>query len=221
MEKEYAAQEALQPGGGVMASPVQGEQAPAPAPAAPEEGVMGGSEQATEEMMSKADQAYIGGLMKMLHSKETAPLVEEMLAAGPPDKSIPTIANQVNAQMEAAVGKKPSLETALMGGVYLVQDLAEIGTTAGYFEPLAEEQMKPILQQTMQIYIEAGLKDGSIDPVELQEKIEPLMDDDQRATGMQAAEMTGVSPKATEQTAMAAYGRQKERQGMMKNGGKA
>jgi len=212
MEKEYNAQEALQPGGGVMQEPAEQQPTEGSAPLEPASAPQG---EKAQEMLSEADQAYIGGLMKMLHSKETAPLVEEMLQAGEPGDTIPRIANQINDQMEQAVKKKPALETALAAGIYLVQDLIEIGRAAGYFD-VTEDQMQPIFRDTMQIYIEAGLNDGSIDPIELQEKVEPLMDEQQKATGLQAAELTGVPKQATEQTAMAAYGAKRERQGMMR-----
>lgn len=205
-----------EPAAGVMqAPPTEEPQAAPPMEREQAEPPMKGEQQE----MSKADQAYISGLMKLLHGKQTAPMIEEMLQSGPPEKSIPTAALTVNDQMEQAVGKKPPLETCLIAGVYLVQDLIEIGNTAGWFEVVEEKQIQSILQDTMQQYIEKGLKDGSIDPVELQEKIEPLMTEDQRATGLQAAEMTGVPTQANEQTVMSAFGRQKERQGMMKGGG--
>lgn len=209
MKKAYNTQEALAQTD--SETPTKGVMKPQPSP--------GQSEKAPKGEMSKADQAYISGLMKLLHSKETAPSVEEMLQSGPPEKTIPAVALQVNAQMEEAVEKKPSLETALTAGVYLVSDLVEIGNTAGFFQIESEEQVRPILQDVMQQYIERGLKDGSIDPVELQEKVEPLMTEDQRATGMQAAEMTGIPKAPTQQTAMNAYGSQMERKGMMKGGG--
>jgi hypothetical protein len=219
MKKTYNTEEALAPQG-VMRNPVgeqpamQQEQPTSP----PLEGESGGESGGAE--LSQADQAYISGLMKLLHSKDTAPHVEEMLKSGPPEQTIPATALQINGQMEEAAGQKPPLETALIAGVYLVQDLIEIGNAAGYFELQDPEQMKPILQTTMQQYIEAGLQDGTIDPVELQEKVEPLMDEEQRATGMQAAELTGIPKAPTQETAMSAYGRQMERKGVMSGGKK-
>lgn len=219
MEKTYNTQEALSPSDATAAEGTGGVPEDTGGVMAPKEAVVKGDK--GQDMMSRADQAYISGLMKLLHSKETAPSVEEMLQSGPPEKTIPVIALQINDQMEQAVEKKPSLETALAAGTYLVQDLIEIGNAAGFFQIETEEQIKPILQGTIQQYIEKGLKEGTIDPVELQEKVEPLMDDDQRATGMQAAELTGIPKGPTQDTAMAAYGRKMEQKGMMKGNGGA
>ena len=166
--------------------------------------------------LSKADQVYVTGLMKLLHSKDTSPHVDEMLKSGPPDKTIPQIAMQVNDQMEAAIGKKPELETTLVGGAYLVSDLVAIGNAGGFFHIDPKTQMGPILKDTMQMYIQRGLKDGSIDPVELQSKVEPMMNEEQKQTGTTAAGLTGISMQPTHSTAMASYGAKMQRKGMLK-----
>lgn len=218
MNKKYNTEEATSPG--VLSDPSpQTEEALVAQEDTTGSPPLEGEAGAEGKELSKADQAYLSGLMKLLHSKETAPSVEEMLKSGPPEKTVPVVALQINSQMEEAVAKKPSLETSLIAGTYLVQDLIEIGNTAGYFDIQDEESIRPILQDTIQQYIEKGLADGSIDPVELQEKVEPLMSEDQKATGMQAAELTGVPTAPTQDTAMAAYGRQMEKKGVMKSGG--
>lgn len=209
MNKEYAAQEALQPG--VMKAP-EGESA-----ASEVEEVAAPMKEKLEGKLSDSDQAYLSGLMKMLHGKETAPAIDDMLkSGGKPEEVIPAVALQVNQQMEKAVGKKPPLETALLAGIYLVQDLIEIGNTGGFFNVQDEEEVKLIMQRTMQPYIEQGLKDHTIDPIELQSLVEPLMSEEHADTGMRAATATGIPTKPTAQTAMSAYGRAMEQRGFMK-----
>ena len=173
------------------------------------------------EKLSQKDQAYIGGLMKMLHSKQTASTIDEMLQAGPPEQTIPEVAMMVSKQMEDAIAKKsqrPELETILKGGIYLVTDLVEIGNTGGFFQVESEEQLQPIMQATFQRYIEAGLKDGSIDPIELQSKVEPLLNEQQIQFGTQGAEAGGIPMKPDQTTQMSLYGSQMERKGMLKGG---
>lgn len=215
MKKEYNQQAAVDPAS-VPADPAAQE-----VDQIVEQKVDGVLEQTEPEQMTKADQAYLSGLMKILHSKQTAPQVDAMLQSAPPEKSIPQAALVINEQMETAVSQKsgkPSLETLLKAGVYLVSDLIEIGNTGGFFQVQDEQQTRLILETTLKQYITKGLEDGSIDPVELQAKVEPLMTEDQRATGIRAAQLTGTKLEPDERTVMAAYGAKRERQGMLKGG---
>lgn len=166
---------------------------------------------------NKKEQAYISGLMKLLHSKQTSKVVDQMLQADRPEKSIPDTALFVEDQMEKMITQKaplPSLDTRFLAGQYLVSDLITIGNTAGWWEITQPEQIQPILQDTFQKYIEKGLHDGTIDPIELQQKAEGLMTDEQKAKGLEMAGVAGVPHQPDQFTAMAAYGHQRERQGM-------
>lgn len=176
-------------------------------------GLMAGGE---PPEMSQQDQAYIAGLMKLLHSKKTAPMVEQMLQAGPPEETIPKTALMVNDQMEKVVGKMPSLDTLMYAAMYLVQDLIEIGNVGGFFKVETEEEVQNILKVTMETYIKKGLKDGTIDPVELQQRAEKLLPEAQKASGLEYAKSSGIPTEANHNTAMTSYGSKMERQGMMK-----
>ena len=68
----------------------------------------------------------------------------------------------------------------------------------------------------METYIKDGLKKGTIDPVELQQKAGSLMGKDQQAQGMEYAKQSGIPEEANHITAMETYGRQREQQGMLK-----
>lgn len=236
MKKEYNQSAALNPEAEEQMKPEAEENMESEDPMAEEaEGSEGAIDQAVteevdgvmtnkkEEPMSKADQAYLSGLMKILHSKETAPQVDAMLQSAAPEKSIPQVALLVNDQMEQAVTQKsgkPSLDTLLKAGVYLVSDLIQIGNTGGFFKVETEQQTRLILETTLKQYITKGLEDGSIDPVELQAKVEPLMTEDQRATGLRAAKLTGTKLEPDESTVLEAYGAKRERKGMLKGGKK-
>lgn len=169
----------------------------------------------------KEIEAYILGLSKMLHSKETSGKVVEMLRSGPPEKMIPHTALLINQQMEDTVrakGKNPTLETLLAAGQFMVGDLIEIGNAAGIFQLETEEQIAPIVKETFQKYIEAGLKNHTIDPIELQQKVEPLMPEEHRQLGLEAAKRTGIPEKPDESTAMEMYAMQRMQKGALRGG---
>lgn len=183
-----------------------------------------GNQQEQDQLDPKTEkemQAYVLGLSKMLHSKQTSPKVLEMLKAGQPEQTIPHTAMILNQQMEDAVrakGKSPSLDTLFAAGQFLVGDLIEIGNAAGIFQLETEEQIAPIVQNTFQVYIEKGLKDGTIDPIELQKKVEPLMPEEHRQLGLEAARRTGVPEQPDETTAMEMYAMQRVRKGALQGG---
>lgn len=161
-------------------------------------------------------EAYLTGLSKMLHGKETSGDVLAMLQSGEPGDTIPQAALSVNSQMEAATskgGSKPSLNILLNAAAFLVSDLIEIGNAADIFLIESEEEIAPILRSTLQAYIEKGLADGTIDPVELQQVVEPLMDEEHKALGSEAALRSGLPQEPNQGTAMHQYGEQQKRAG--------
>lgn len=164
----------------------------------------------TQEM-NPDQQAYVTGLMKMIHDPQASPKIVDTLGAAPPNQSVPHVALMLNEQFEVQArsqGKVPDLNTLLAAGIYLVTDLVELGNTAGAFK-VSEEEIGPIIEDTLQQYIEKGLKKGTIDPVELQESVEPLMNEEQKQLGLQAGAASGVPPQADQSTAMEAYARQR------------
>lgn len=164
---------------------------------------------------------YCAALSHLMHSKETSGNVLEMLKSGDPQEVVPQAALTINNQMEEATrkkGKPPSLDTLGAAATFIVGDLLEIGNAAGIFQIESKEEVAPILRKTMQSYIEKGIHDGTIDPIELQKKVEPMMDDEHRALGLKAASMSGIPLEPNQNTAMQAYGAQQKRAGMLKGG---
>lgn len=163
-------------------------------------------------------EAYITGLSKLMHGKESSGQIFEMLKGGEPQKTIPATALAVNSMMEGALkqrGSPPSLDVVLAGGQFIISDLIEIGNASGIFNITTEEQIGPILQDTMQQYIEKGLDEGTIDPVELQQKAEPLMNQNDFDQGMQLAGQADIPMEPNQNTAMQSYGAKMERKGML------
>ena len=210
MEKTYNAEAALQ------TNATEQEQATPQEESKVASGVLSGD---PEQKMDKQQEAYVGALVRVLHDKQTSPMVQEMLKAGPPEQTIPRITMEVNDMMQQTIARKggqpADLETTFLGGAYVVSDLIEIGNAGGFFEVSDEDQVKEILQTTIQTYVERGLKDGSIDPVELQAITEPLLQDSDREEGIAYAKKEGLSMQADENVAMEAFGQKKYREGML------
>lgn len=162
---------------------------------------------------------YTNGMINFLYNKKTGPQVYEMLKSAPPEKSIPQTTLTINSRMEQAIsskGQKPSLSVLLASNMNLMGELVTIGEAGGFFQ-LSQEELQPILKDTIQTYIQNGLKNKTIDPIELQQAIEPMMNEEQKAQGMEAAQATGVPGEPGQEAAMERYAEQRvgqERQQM-------
>ena len=183
--------------GGAM---VAGAQQQANVPGDAQALTQGGEE--LDPKLKKKMEGYQSVMMKILHAKETRGDITKMLSNGPPEQSIPATALQVNKMVEQKVAKGSGqpVEAAVKvaGAVYLVQDLVEIGKAGGMWEqPIGPEASAMILEETMKQYIHQGLKDGSIDPVELQKTVEPMMNGMQNEVGGMIAQEAGLPPEPT------------------------
>ncbi len=158
-------------------------------------------------------------LSKMMHSKEMRGQTLDMLKSGPPEISVPNTALAINAKAEEIMQSKGiqiTSQVKLAGSIFLVSDLVEVGNSgAGWDDPVDDEEAKLIYQDTLQDYIQKGLKDGSIDPIELQQGAEPLLNDAQKAEGAAMAEQGGVPMEVTQQQVLG------NQQSVIKNQGQA
>jgi len=162
-------------------------------------------------------EAYVSALSKLLHGKDTKEQVYSMLQSGPPEKSIPAAAMQINDQAEVAFkkgGGKVGLDTLAAAAQFLVGDLIEIGNAGGFFEvnPEDPEMLKMLMMDTMQPYIERGLANGTIDPIELQKKVEPLMNPEAKQHFGAMGQEGGIPSEPNEGTAMESYANDKVQQ---------
>ena len=127
--------------------------------------------------------------MKLIHGEETRDSVLQTLGSNPdPGKAVPQAANMLMTRVEQqAKTRRQKLpdDVKVAAAQYMVPDLAMLGNRAGVWEqPVAEEQLPQMLQDTMQIYIRQGLKNKTIDPVQLQRDAEKLMTPEQKEMGM-------------------------------------
>lgn len=166
--------------------------------------------------VKKKIQAYTGIISNFLHGNQTKRQVEAMLQSAPPETSIPQTALTVNAQVEGALrerGEEPALDVRLAGGVHLVSSLIEIGNAGGFWPEISlEDGLATYLEPTMKEYIHNGIKNGTVDPVELQQSVEPLMNEEEKSLGMKGAEAAGVPKEPGQQAAMEKYANTKVRE---------
>ncbi len=157
------------------------------------------------DQMSPKDQqeleSYTTVMMDLIHNKATSKDILNMLKSGEPTQTVPATALQVNAMAENIVkqgtGALPTTPVLLGGSVYVVSDLIETGNASGVFNIQDEQEVVQIYQDTLQQYIQQGIKQGTIDPVELQQSVEPMLNEEQRQVGTEIGQQAGVAPVPT------------------------
>lgn len=164
--------------------------------------------------MKRKMDSYNAGLSNLIHGKKTAHDVTEMLSSGDPAMAIPQTTLTLNGRMEQAMeerGELPDLQIRLSGGIFLVAELIEVGNAAGIFDINPEQEMAQYLEPAMKQYIEEGIASGKVDPVELQELVEPLMSDEEMSQGNEAGGAYGIPQKPGASAAMETYAGKKVR----------
>ena len=146
--------------------------------------------------------SYVVALMNELHGSETRDDVLDILKNGKdPYIGIPEAAMVVN---DAAVAKfeqngvEVDLNTQFNASMYLVNDLMELGSKFGFFE-VTQDDFAPLLEDSLQTYVERGLKSGTIDPIELQLTAESFTSENQRIAGLYHGQENGVPPAPQQQ----------------------
>lgn len=167
-------------------------------------------QQKIDPKLQKQMDSYIAALMYSMHNPKTSGNVLEMLKSAPPEQSIPYTAIQLNSQVEQAfskkLGGKVDDSVKLAGAMYLASDLSELGNAAKLWEtPVTEKDVPKMFQGIVTKYIHNGLRDGSIDPIQLQKDIEPLMNDKQRQIGQMAQQKLQLPDQPTESMGVDMY----------------
>lgn len=162
---------------------------------------------------------YSAVLIHLMYSKEMKEQTVNMISSSDdPFISIPMAANQVIKEADR-VFKKQGIEVSnvvrLSGAQIVVADMIEIGKAKGFFQ-IEDEEVPALFEDTLQLYIENGLKDGSIDPIQLQIDGEQLMTKEQRAGGQALGQHFGVPMNLSQAQIMEQYGNQRALQGQMK-----
>jgi len=139
----------------------------------------------------------------MLYNPKTKGAVQKMLSNGPPEMTVPNTVLTVFKRFEDTMAQKNgpmSLDMKLPVGVSLFSEVMELGKAMQVIPAsMTMESSGPLLKKTMQDYVQAGLKDKSIDPIELQQKVEPLLTENDRSRGLQMANEGGVPAQLNNQ----------------------
>jgi hypothetical protein len=147
------------------------------------------------EMEKKANQ-YKQVLTELLHSPKSRDSVTATLTSSPdPFDSVPTAAvatNDMGVNLMKQSGHDVDFGVQLMTSDFLITELIHLGYAAAGWEELTEEDFAGIYEDTIQTVIERGLADGSIDPIQLQLEIEPLLDENQMAGGKHLQKQAGL-----------------------------
>jgi hypothetical protein len=140
-------------------------------------------------------EAYKDNATLVIFSKKSQPaILQELQADKNPVKAIALTANDINRQLETSLeaeGEPLTEVTLCFGAAHLVKELCVLAEAAKLFTLPVEDRLEAFRQTAMK-YFQDGLVDGSIDPVELQKMIEPIMTDEQRAFGQQQADASGI-----------------------------
>ena len=161
---------------------------------------------------TKESEVFTTMLMDVVHNEKTTGSVQKMLAAGDPTKSIPDtvmgVTDMATQTLTQTGGQPPSAITVIQGSIYLVTDLIELGNASGVFE-VSPEQAPELLQSSLQKQVEKGVREGTIDPVELQSMVEPLLNDQEKQAGQDIGQRAGVPEGPTTGMAMDKYANDK------------
>lgn len=166
----------------------------------------------TPELQHKMD-TYNAALMQIMHNPKTSKSVVEMLKSAPPEQSITSVALQLTDTVSKSFEKKGTKvedSVKLCGAMYLVSDLSEIGNTAGLWDKeVTSDQIGPLLTKVLTRYIHSGLRDRSIDPVQLQEQAQDLFSDKQKEIGGTIQKKLGLPDEPTVSMGVDAYTQKK------------
>lgn len=164
------------------------------------------------ELQHKMD-TYNTALMHIMHNPKTSKNVVDMLKAAPPEQSITEVSLQLTKTVSdsfAKKGQKVEEAVKLCGAMYLISDLSEIGNTAGLWEkPVEEKDVSGLLNTVVTKYIHSGLKDKSIDPIQLQADAEELFNDKQKEMGDQLKGKLGLPDGPTASMGIDVYAQKK------------
>lgn len=153
-------------------------------------------------------EAYTDNATIVVWSEKTQPTVLQLLQSEEtPAKSIGGATFQLHKQLESGLrqsGEKPTEITLCLGAAHLVSELVALAEVAGLYETSNEERAEAF-RVAVQKYFEDGIRifteqgpdaPGAIDPVKLQQAVEPLMTQEQKQQGLQMAQQMGLSRTA-------------------------
>ena len=156
-----------------------------------------------DQKMGKQLETINAAMMDMMYDPKTKRSIQKSLKDVPPEESIPSVTNMLMSRFEDIMKPKNgemSLDMKLGVGVMTFTEVTTLAATMGVIpEELPEQQNQELLTKTMQQYIQRGLKEKTIDPVELQMAVEPLLTPEEQALGRQTGQGLEVPGQPTQQ----------------------
>ncbi len=168
-------------------------------------------------------EAYKDNATILIFSEKSQPAILQSLQSAENNiESLAQTAMIIHKKLEASLsgkGEKMTEITMALGAAHLVSELVVLSEAAKLFE-LSPEERLDAYRMALRMYFESGLKDGSIDPVKLQETVEPLMNEQQREFGNQQMEQHGISKTAPPPDMFSQGGQQPQEQpqGILRRG---
>jgi hypothetical protein len=183
-----------------MANPMRDQEVEPMAP--PAEGQDGSKDPNVQKVIKEA-KGYETVLMELMHGKKTRDQVIKMLKAAPdPFVTVPQAAmtiNDMGVDMMKRGGAPVSVGAQLAASHFILDDLLQLGQACQAFE-WNEEDLPALVEDAYQMYIERGLKDRSIDPIQLQVEAQKAMTEEQMAGGLVLGH--GKTPQQPDRRAM-------------------
>jgi hypothetical protein len=145
-------------------------------------------------------------LINLIHGKQTRDKVINMLKSNPdPFIAIPETVMTIN-DMGVGMMKKGGIKVPegvqLVASQFLISDIVELGNASKSWEnPVGEDQVPALIEDSYQKYIERGLNDKTIDPIQLQLEAQKAMTPEQATAGAMFGQREGI-PMQPQQGAM-------------------
>ena len=153
----------------------------------PDQAQQDGSSDPKVQQAIKEAKGYETVLMELMHGKKTRDQVVKMLSAAPdPFVTIPEAAmtiNDMGVDMMKRGGAPVSVSAQMVASQFILDDLIQLGQASKAFE-WNEQDTPALMEDTYQMYVERGLADNSIDPIQLQAEAEKAMTEEQMAGGV-------------------------------------
>jgi len=142
--------------------------------------------------------------INFMYSDKTKASVKQMVSGKDYQKTVPMAATSIYKQLQMFLKKdtkKPlDLDTKLAIGLTAFSETMELAQAMGAIpQDVSEDETESMLRKVMQDEIQAGLKSGEIDPIELQSKIETILPDNMKQEGSKLVTAHGGSEKPTQQ----------------------
>lgn len=157
---------------------------------------MPNEQQMPSPQQNKQAEMVKAAVTDMIYNPSSKKSIQDMLQSGQPKMTVPKTSLAIVKRFEDAtterLGEMP-MEMKLLANIHTFQEVLSLATSMGLVpEELEETEVQPMLKDTLQQYIQAGLKDGSLDPIELQQAVEPMLSNSERAIGERLGQEQGV-----------------------------